>query len=627
MRNCTKCHSDNDVATNNTAVTGAPGWVSKVPQADNWKNNPSRLACGACHDGVNYNTGTAITLNGLMTVHGGGVQADDSMCATCHTAAVITTYHQPVSPIDPTFATNSHTNSSYIAGYNSTNLPSGALKISYDLNSVTLNASRNPVLRFRFMNNSVSPAVPVVFNDNSGVNPPLPSQSTSTTIVGIELMPNFVGGPNAYVMAAVPQDGTTPADFNASASAYIRNCWNKINAATTCTMTADGTTGYYILTMTGTVMPTNAAMIYGGIGFNDGGSTTSMPLTQSNATLDAADIPGYTALTVTTNASGFATGWKGGLNVPATPVTKLVTCGTATSTKACAPTASTPVLLTGFTAAQTTAATTARRQIVEKARCDNCHNSLGTFTFASFHGGQRNDPDRCVLCHDANRTNNGWQIASNAHVHAIHSAYKRTADNGPLFTWTATDAAGLSVGAPVNGFFEIGYPGILRNCQQCHLPNTVNFGNTANAAAANNGTMAFKTACSGTMTAGTTMSPYVTAGQNCGTGFSTSLATGATTQAAGATLVNSPIANACFSCHTLPTAMSHMRANGGSLYAPRWVVAGRVSAADFDLAASGVAGGLPLPNAEQCPVCHGQGRVADAELIHAQTMKPVYNPQ
>ena len=220
-----------------------------------------------------------------------------------------------------------------------------------------------------------------------------------------------------------------------------------------------------------------------------------------------------------------------------------------------------------------------------------------------------------MLCHDANRTNNGWSVSSNAHVHAIHSAAKRTADGGPKFTWTAKDATGGTTGAPVEGFFNVGYPGILRNCQQCHLPNTVNFGTTANAAQATS--LPFRTACSGTTAMGgtggtataTTMSPYVTAGQVCGAGFSASLATGVITDAATTTLVNSPIANACFSCHTTASAMAHIRYNGGSLYATR-------ASLQTD-----PANPTKLVNNEQCLVCHGAGRVADAEVVHMSTVK------
>jgi len=91
LRNCQKCHS-------------ASGPTPTL-QGDNWKNVPSRLACGACHDGINFATGQGVTLadaaEGKTSSeygHIGRAQADDSLCATCHTPAVIEIDHVPVTP-------------------------------------------------------------------------------------------------------------------------------------------------------------------------------------------------------------------------------------------------------------------------------------------------------------------------------------------------------------------------------------------------------------------------------------------------------------------------------------------------------------------------------------------------
>ncbi|MGB5080926.1 MAG: OmcA/MtrC family decaheme c-type cytochrome [Burkholderiales bacterium] len=59
--NCTKCHDGADPAT---------------PQGDNWKNQPSREACGSCHDNVNFATGAG---------HPGGIK-DNSTCLACHSS-------------------------------------------------------------------------------------------------------------------------------------------------------------------------------------------------------------------------------------------------------------------------------------------------------------------------------------------------------------------------------------------------------------------------------------------------------------------------------------------------------------------------------------------------------------
>lgn len=65
VSNCTKCHND----------TAHPGTLAQV---NNWKNVPSRSACGSCHDTTNFATGVN---------HAGGVQTDDATCSICHTPA------------------------------------------------------------------------------------------------------------------------------------------------------------------------------------------------------------------------------------------------------------------------------------------------------------------------------------------------------------------------------------------------------------------------------------------------------------------------------------------------------------------------------------------------------------
>lgn len=62
VRNCDNCHE----GTNDAA---------KPAQALVYLTNPSRAACGACHDDIDWATGAN---------HPGGAQADDKACANCH---------------------------------------------------------------------------------------------------------------------------------------------------------------------------------------------------------------------------------------------------------------------------------------------------------------------------------------------------------------------------------------------------------------------------------------------------------------------------------------------------------------------------------------------------------------
>jgi OmcA/MtrC family decaheme c-type cytochrome len=59
VRRCEKCHAQNVGAAQATA----------------YLTKPSRAACGACHDDVNFTTGAN---------HPAGPQPDDTLCATCH---------------------------------------------------------------------------------------------------------------------------------------------------------------------------------------------------------------------------------------------------------------------------------------------------------------------------------------------------------------------------------------------------------------------------------------------------------------------------------------------------------------------------------------------------------------
>jgi OmcA/MtrC family decaheme c-type cytochrome len=144
------------------------------------------------------------------------------------------------------------------------------------------------------------------------------------------------------------------------------------------------------------------------------------------------------------------------------------------------------------------------------------------------------------------------------------------------------------------GFFDVTYPGILNDCQTCHLPGTFDFSATpANALS----TRLLRTVGTGTYTASVSLSPYVTPGTDYGIGFSFNATSGVTTAAAPTTLVLSPTVSACSACHDSTDAITHMKGNTGSFYAPR-------------SAALGVS--------ETCLVCHGTGRTADIAVVHSK---------
>jgi OmcA/MtrC family decaheme c-type cytochrome len=616
VRNCVKCHR------------------SPAPLADNWKSQPSRRACNACHDNISF---VSPAPNG-RTLHTGGAVADDN-CLICHavggTAKDIPSAHLTVSDpnphniyVDQTATGTSNTNAAFVAAAGA--VPPGAKVITYEVSSVSL-AGSNPQIVFRLMMadptaNPPVAAAPVIFQTFGG----------SVT----ELIPNLVGSPSAYFVYAVPQDNiTAPADFNVSASGYIRNIWNgSATGAGAGTLSAPDASGYYTLKLTGVTIPSSAKMLTGGIGYTYslGSAPTfnnnTQPLTQIN-------LPAYP---YTPNASGFS--GKGGLIVPAPDVWKVAT---------------------GFTA---------RRTVVANAKCAGCHVALGVGP--DFHAGQRNDAPSCNFCHRPNQTSSGWSANQKDFIHGIHGAEKRTV----RFNWHAPSAT--------KGYYQVTYPAVLNRCEMCHLPGTYDFSLASTTSALPN--MLYSTVGQGRYNSNPATNPtgyfsiapstYVTSNNTVdyGYGFSTSNVSatlpdgisgtqGATsctpaapcicsatnpcsvdvsgpytvnnvavtfTQKIGTvtttcdssttctcttaqpctgvvatctlaapcnaqptTLVNSPIAAACSACHDSSAAIDHMQTNGASIWERR------------DIAFS-------KPQKEECLICHGPNRVAAISLVH-----------
>jgi len=596
LRNCTKCHDGSDTST------------AKTPEGDNWKNVPSRLACGGCHDGIDFGTGHGVTLadaalgktetitfNGFA--HGGFQQPDDQNCKQCHSPlrVDIDTAHIPVTPPNPQNALvvdpppagtgNANTNAAWIAS-NPARLPAGAFKVSYEIKSVSVNGSRQAVVVFRLLQNGVRKDL----NDFATTTPnPKTGQK--------EIWPDFMGAPSLFCVFAVPQDGINqPADFNATASVWLKNIWKSPSSGGT--LSAPDADGFYTGTLTGATIPTSAVMLTCGIGYTYN-VTSTLPLTQTN--LEKYPV---TPATAPTQAGKF----KGGLIVIAPNVQKVAT---------------------GFTG---------RRPIVEDKRCNACHQELGTFTEDSFHAGQRNDGTTCSWCHTPNRASSGWSADSTSFIHAIHASAHRD----KKFTWHASSTT--------ESFADVKFPGILGACETCHIPGAWDFSSDTSQAALPNrlyrtvATGAFNGSTTGTITSygpapncsttsqvgpatavqvfslpheddgsilyitpatpGTSTPWYGIGFAFNGTGSTTNTCDqtttvanppGGTIQASDTTLVNSPVATQCFSCHDADDAQAHMLLNGGSIYAPR---------------------STALGTTETCLICHGPGRIAAINVVH-----------
>jgi OmcA/MtrC family decaheme c-type cytochrome len=207
-----------------------------------------------------------------------------------------------------------------------------------------------------------------------------------------------------------------------------------------------------------------------------------------------------------------------------------------------------------------------RREVVDIAKCNDCHNVL------SLHGSNRTgNTELCSTCHNPNATDIQRRVAGSACVttngpddqaidmkrmiHAIHaSGVDGSGREGEPF--------------PICGFgntpfvFEVGYPGRLNNCEGCHKANTYY-----------------------------PVDPAVV--------LATTMDAGANRAILTDDVAISPNAAVCSSCHTSSLAAEHMRQNGGDF------AAGKTNT-----------GALVSSGSETCALCHGPGRSADVKTMH-----------
>lgn len=486
---------------------------------DTWKT-ASKKACGSCHNGVNFDTGAG---------HVAGVQPD-SLCSVCHSPTSVGIYHIPVSAV-----ANSNVPSvfTYYADYD--NMPAGAAKITWTVKSVTVDAERKVSVQFQ------------VFKDGTAVNFGTYNATTNPNII-----PNTRGGPSLRIAFNVPQDGiASPADFNATMSSPAIGIGNPSMSTSTATPPSTFTPASTStnLWVNGTVTSNNITWTMTGPDANNVYTIRSSLVLPASTTMVTALMYGTMTLT----------------NVPDYPYSAASATDFASYVNSSGATAyvlkNSGLLVEppNSKASATGGGFVARRTIVDNAKCLACHDQLGRQP--SFHGGGRNDGTACNICHMNNSNNGGWSYGFNTFVHGIHGGALRTTKYTFAEDWST-----------------VGYPGLLKNCEQCHIAGTYDY--TASASSSVVDRLLMNTVGTGTTgNAGASTSPYIaqTAGTVYGSGFSASTSTGAvvTTEAAATTLVVSPITASCVSCHDNASAIAHFRGNGGTFYEPRAAAAGR----------------------------------------------------
>lgn len=543
--NCVKCHDGSATATHPT------------PQGDNWKKVPSRLACGACHDGINFATGKGVTVkdaeDGLTTStfgHIGGIQNDDSKCALCHSADAIPLYHVTVDRKGsadrggyPVNTAQDTPTVGFPAGQgpaiplqSQINSPAGVYKMNYEIKQVTVTGASGA---------KKATVVYRILKDGS----PVTLNATGALITGLD------GSPNIMLAWAVPQDGiASPSDWNVAldlgGGAKVIDIRDGKNGHS---QTGPDASGYYTATL-GNIVPDNATMV-----------TAAMPIGYQNfVQLDHPDYPMGIRLREPKFVMKTADGY------------------------------------------------TARRSVVDGDKCNKCHGQLGVKP--SFHSGARNNGAGCVLCHNPNRATGhvgsryqfggGWFVGAKNLIHSIHASAKRE----QKFNYLQDEGT---------KFDKVTYPGILKKCETCHLPGTYDFSASASSAALPN--LLWATDVTGDMTNNATTNPtnITPVGQN---PWIKLIGDGEVDYRAD-NLVSSPIASACFGCHDSSLAVQHMQSNGGTLLKRFSSVSslGTSTARPMPTAAGvGNTTVMSFTKVEQCTLCHLANKVADIKAMHAK---------
>src|ERR1035437_7783545 len=196
IRNCTTCHS------------------AAATQADAWRTNPSRAACGSCHDDVNFATGAN---------HVNLPQPDDSMCKNCHTSNAVSDFDASIP-------------GAHLIPANSTALP-GLVTMAIQVDGAT--PGNAPTVTFSVMDKSNNPV------DISKI--------TSIRVVLAGPNTDYQTGPGAIRVSETP-----PATLKGTNGVYAYTMTNKISAGAVGSFTVSIEASNTVTLLPGTVIATSA---------------------------------------------------------------------------------------------------------------------------------------------------------------------------------------------------------------------------------------------------------------------------------------------------------------------------------------------------------------------------------
>jgi OmcA/MtrC family decaheme c-type cytochrome len=339
--------------------------TTKAAQADAWLKNPSRAACGSCHDNVNFATGKN---------HVDLPQVNDNQCSQCH-------------------------------------VPQGELEFDASIrgaHAIPTQSATAPGIKVDILK---------VENGLAGKAPTVTFTVRDNADNGLS-MAQMTGGNNriGLVLAGSTADyGYTNFGADVTTKGYVSE-----NPVPTAKCSADGTCTYTFAH----AIPAAAKGTYS-IGIEARRNLVLLQGTTKEQTTE------YGAINKVVNFS-----------VDGSPVT-------------------------------------ARRKVVDIAKCNSCHS------FLSLHGENRNQIEQCVLCHNpsendgvrravatvaADKAAPNQSVNFALMVHKIHTGEKMNAEFGTTYTI-------VGFGGSHNDFTEVRYPtmtatggvGDTSKCYMCHV--------------------------------------------------------------------------------------------------------------------------------------------------------------
>jgi OmcA/MtrC family decaheme c-type cytochrome len=387
--NCRTCH-DNQ----NPKILPAQPANRPAEDKDAWQTRITQQGCGSCHP-VDF------------TNHYGN-QPDNLQCVLCHG----TDRSEPV-------------RMSHATPYPTPNNPElylGAQKVEYEIASVTVDANRQPIVKFRVKVDGTPLNLKALPANITGV-------STAIVVAWSSPMPAPASSANGPAIAK-------PVDWNNFGTTTGRTYWNydvslnlrsydqprtqSLNAAVIASLTGPDADGYF--TTVAGINPTTPIAFPADTTLRGVGMESYLTFTNANGTM---------------NISGNAP-FKGIDNTPATM----------------------------------------RRSLVDIDSCNTCHERIGFHSNA----GRANNPDYCAACHNTEMSSSNVFAGTHTDgkvyaqqpnnlkemVHSIHAAGIRETP----FNFIRGNVAATTGGQGPHPFEDVIYPAQISDCGACHKTGT-----------------------------------------------------------------------------------------------------------------------------------------------------------